>query len=279
MTQSRSAAAEAPGLLQNELVQVRMQRVERRVRWLWSSAVLSMLLLGLGVASLDFPRLLTQAVPSASFYLAQSLRGLVAIVLLFNVYTVYQQLQIREIQRRLTDQISALSKIEVRTEEVYKMAVLDPLTGLYNRRSGGQRLVEEMSRAERHGRALMILLFDIDGLKQINDSFGHRAGDQLIRHFAERLQRAIRGSDLAVRLGGDEFLAVLPECGVEEVERLLERLGGMQINLDGQRVPFNFSIGWSAYIPGELPEGLLERADAALYVNKRSGKSSTQTFD
>ena len=272
MTPFRRSATEALAPLHAILIHAHMERVQSRLRWLWSSAVLSVLLLGLGVASLVFPRLLTQVVPSTSFYLAQSLRGLVGIVLLFNVYTIYQQLQIREIQRQLSDQISTLSKIELRTEEVYKMAVLDPLTGLYNRRSGGQRLSEEMARAERHGRTLMILLFDIDGLKKINDSFGHRAGDQSIKAFAERLQKAIRDSDLAVRLGGDEFLALLPECRTEEVDHLLKRLRGIQIDLNGHLVPLNFSMGSSTYIPGELPEELLERADAALYVNKRAGK-------
>ena len=95
--------------------------------------------------------------------------------------------------------------MEVRTQEVYQLAVLDPLTGLYNRRSLEQRLAQEMSRSTRNGHPLTVLALDLDGLKQVNDRFGHPAGDELIKSFAERLNKVIRGSDLAVRLGGDEF--------------------------------------------------------------------------
>jgi len=162
--------------------------------------------------------------------------------------------------------------MEAYATEIYQMAVLDPLTGLHNRRSGQRRLREEMSRAGRHDRSLILLLFDLNELKQINDNFGHLAGDQVIKYFSGRLQKAIRGSDLAVRLGGDEFLVLLPECSPDKVEHVLGRLSGMRVDLDGRTIHFTFSAGWSVYFPGELPEGLIERADAALYVNKRAGK-------
>jgi len=193
------------------------------------------------------------------------------VCLLFCVYMIHQQLQIHRIRRRLT----ALDKMEVQTTEIYKMAVLDPVTGLHNRRFGLQRLTEEMSRAERYGRPLIILLFDIDELKQVNDTFGHPAGDQVIKHFAECLLKAIRGSDLAARIGGDEFMVLLPECAVDKVQHVLERLCDLKIDLDGRTVLFNFSVGWSVYTPGELPEEVMKRSDAALYVNKRAGKRKT----
>jgi two-component system cell cycle response regulator len=200
------------------------------------------------------------------------MRGLVGLVLLFNVYTVYQQLQIHRIQSNLSDQVEALSKMEVRTEEVYKLAVLDPLTGLHNRRSGEQRLAEEISRAQRHGRPLTILLLDLNGLKHLNDKFGHAAGDELIRQFAARLNKAIRGSDLAVRLGGDEFLVLLPECKPDEVRHVLGRLSGLNVDRNGQSIALSFSAGWTNFKPGESPEDLLQRADELLYVNKRAGR-------
>lgn len=96
--------------------------------------------------------------------------------------------------------------MEARTEQVYRLAVIDPLTGVYNRGAGEQRLGNEIARSQRHGTPLIALMLDIDGLKDVNDTFGHAAGDELIKHFAELLKRAIRGSDVAVRLGGDEFL-------------------------------------------------------------------------
>src|SRR5215469_3540079 len=177
-------------------------------------------------------------------------------------------------RKQIADQIAALTKVETLTAEVYKLAALDQLTGLYNRRSGEQRLAEEMSRAVRHCRPLTVLLIDVDNLKQINDRLGHAAGDLLLKQFAERLQRAIRGSDLAVRLGGDEFMVLLPECRSEEVRHVLARVEGLEVEYSGERIPCQFSRGWTDYNPGESQQELLKRADDALYANKRAGKQS-----
>jgi diguanylate cyclase (GGDEF)-like protein len=164
--------------------------------------------------------------------------------------------------------------MEARTDAVYKIAVLDPLTGLYNRRSGEQRLAEEFARSQRHGNPLTVLMLDLNGLKLINDEFGHAAGDGVLKYFAERLVRAIRGSDLAIRLGGDEFLLVLPECKLEEVRHILHRLHGMNLEFDDHFLPVTFSAGWTNYTAGDSPEEMLKRADDALYVNKRSNRET-----
>src|ERR1700736_6765027 len=255
-----------------EQIRTNIRRIARRQWWLWSTGMMVTLLLTLGVASFAFPGLLSETESLYSFNLNLAIRGLVGLVLLFNVYTVYQQLLIYRIQSKLSDQVETLGKIEVRTEEVYQLAELDPLTGLNNRRSGEQRLAEEISRAQRHGRPLTILLLDLNGLKNLNDNFGHAAGDELIRQFAVRLSKAIRGSDLAVRLGGDEFLVLLPECRPEEVGHVLGRLRGVDIDCNGQLVALSFSAGWTDFKPGESTEDLLKRADDALYVNKRAGR-------
>jgi diguanylate cyclase (GGDEF)-like protein len=83
---------------------------------------------------------------------------------------------------------------------------------------------------------LTTLLLDVDGLKQINDTLGHAAGDYLPRSFAERLQQAIRRSDLAVRMGGDEFMVLLPECPVGEVSHVLDRLKGVEVEYGGEKI-------------------------------------------
>src|SRR5580704_17559385 len=144
-----------------EQISSTMRRVARRQWSLWSCAVMVTVLLAVGIASFAFPGLLTQAEESASFLLTSAIRGIVGLVLIFNVYTVYQQLQIHRIHQQLSKQVEALGKMEVRTEEVYKLAVLDPLTGLNNRRSGEQRLAQEMSRATRNGHPLTILALDL----------------------------------------------------------------------------------------------------------------------
>jgi len=269
MTQSEPQSTLTSAALQADQIRTNMRHIARRQWFLWSSAVMVTLLLTLGITSFAFPGLLTQAQDS-SFLLSQAIHGLVGLVLLFNVYTIYQQLQIHRIQQQLCDQVEALSKVEVRTEEVYKLAVLDPLTGLHNRRSGEERLAEEISRSQRYGRPLTILTLDLNDLKHLNDKFGHAAGDELIRRFAERLKNAIRGSDLAVRLGGDEFLVLLPECKPEEVPRILARLSGLKVECNERLVEVSFSAGWTNFRPGESPEELLKRADDVLYVNKRA---------
>jgi diguanylate cyclase (GGDEF)-like protein len=116
------------------------------------------------------------------------------------------------------------------------------------------------------------LLLDLNELKAVNDRHGHAAGDLVIKGFAERLQRAIRGSDLAVRLGGDEFMALLPECRSDEVRHVLGRVEGLEVEYQGERICCQFSGGWTDYRPGESAAELLKRADDALYSNKRAGK-------
>ena len=227
------------------------------------------LLLTLGITSFAFPGLLRQESAMYPINLDQALRGLAGLVLLFNIYTVYQQLQIRRLQKSIAEQVFAMDKMEARTEEVFKLAILDPLTGLYNRRCGEQRLSEEISRSLRYGHPLTVLALDLNKLKHINDTFGHAAGDEMIKCFAARINKAIRGSDLAIRQGGDEFLLLLPECKPEEVRHVLTRLSGIKLDIAGQTVPLSFSAGWANYISYESAEELLQRADKALYANKR----------
>src|ERR1700722_2231758 len=194
-----------------------LQHLDRRQWWLGSTTVAVVLLLTLCVASFAFPGILRGTDDGIySFYLNQAVRALVGLGLVFSVYLIYQQVQISKLRSQLGTQIESLAKVESLASEVYKLAALDQLTGLYNRRSGEQRLAEEMSLAQRHGRPLTVLLMDLDGLKAVNDRYGHAAGDTVIKNFSDRVQRAIRGSDLAVRLGGDEFMGILPEWKREE---------------------------------------------------------------
>ena len=155
------------------------------------------------------------------------------------------------------------------------MALLDPLTGLFNRRYIEQRLEDEIARSQRHGRPLSVIMFDLDEFKQVNDTYGHSAGDALLKAFAERLSRATRGSDASARYGGDEFLVVLPECKPENVQAVLKRLDGIGANIDGRNLTVALSAGWAELLPGETAKELLARADAELYANKRA-KTTTQ---
>jgi diguanylate cyclase (GGDEF)-like protein len=266
------AMAHSAGIDKPALIREHLNHIDRRQWWLGSTTVAVVLLLTLCVASFAFPGILNREEAAYSFYMNQAVRALVGLVLVFSVYLIYQQTQISKLRKQVGAQIDSLAKVESLASEVYKLAALDQLTGLYNRRSGEQRLAEEMSRAQRHGRALTVLLMDLDGLKAVNDKHGHAAGDTVIKSFADRLQRAIRGSDLAVRLGGDEFMAILPECRCEEVNRVLGRIEGLDFEFEEQKVRLRFSSGWTDFRPMDTMQEFLKRADVALYEDKRAAK-------
>jgi diguanylate cyclase (GGDEF)-like protein len=251
--------------------QATMRHLDRRAWWLWTYAVLVISLLIVTVGSFAFPALLWQTDAFDSFFLKQAVRGLAGLGLLFNVYIVWQQFQMNRIRRQLADQVVAVDKVEVLTQEVYRLAVLDSFTGLFNRRYIEQRLKDEIARCKRNGLPMTVILFDLDEFKQVNDRHGHAAGDALLKAFAEQLQKATRGSDVAGRYGGDEFLAILPECKPEEVHLILKRMDGLQAEIGGKKLSVEYSAGWAQYVPGESSDELLKRADAALYDNKRRG--------
>ena len=116
-------------------------------------------------------------------------------------------------------------------------------------------------------------MLDLDDLKNLNDRHGHEAGDLALKRFAQRLMAGTRGSDLATRIGGDEFMVLLPECKVGSVQHILDRLLPLEIELGANKISFSYSVGWTDYQMGEAPAELLRRADHALYVQKKSRKN------
>ncbi len=253
-------------------IQASLQRLERRDWWLWWAAMTVILLLTAAVVSLSLPTLLKETDRYFQFNLSLAVRALVGLVLLFNVYTVYQQVLIKRLRYQMAEHVEMMARLKVRAEEFHKLATLDPLTGLYNRRLAEQRLVGEVSRSQRYGHPLTVLVLDLNGFKPINDRYGHAAGDAVLRAFAERMNTVIRASDLAVRMGGDEFMVILPECLPQQVQTLLDRLSRFEVEHHGEKIEVTYSAGWAGYRQGETPEQLLERADQALYAEKRAQK-------
>jgi diguanylate cyclase (GGDEF)-like protein len=256
-----------------EELHAKLRKLERRDWWLWGAAVVVMLLLTVAVISLSFPGLLKVDDPFFQSSLNRAVRGLIELVLLFNAYTIYQQVTIKRMRRQFSEQVSAMGNLRLRAEEFYRQATTDPLTGLANRRTAEERLTNEAARSQRHGYPLTVVAFDLNHFKQINDRHGHPAGDLVLREFARRLARSVRASDLAVRMGGDEFLALLPECTIDQVPVLLARLRPIEVNFQGTRIPVKFSAGCVGYQQGETPEQFLARADRTLYADKRAGKA------
>lgn len=260
-----------------EDIRAQLRTLERRDWWLWSGAIIVMLLLTGAVASLSFPVLLNVRDPFFQFSLSQSVRGLVGLVLLFNTYSIYQQVTIKRLRRSFNQQLDAMRHLHLRAEEFHRLATTDPLTGLANRRTAEVRLTAEVARSERYGHALTLVAFDLNNFKHTNDAYGHAAGDLVLCEFAKRLLHIVRVSDVAVRMGGDEFLALLPECRIEQVAGLLERLRPLSVNYRGKRIPIEFASGAVGFERGQTPAQFLERADQALYANKRAGKAAAKS--
>ncbi len=252
-----------------ELAQKNLRGLERRDWWLWWSAITVILLLTLAVVTVSLPNILKESDRTFQMNLNLAIHALVALVLLFNIYTVYQQWLIKRLRTQTAKHVEILSRLRIRAEEFQKLATRDPLTGLSNRRLGEERLAGEVARSERHGHPLSVLLLDLNRFKGINDRHGHAAGDLALKRFAERLNKVIRASDLAVRLGGDEFLVILPECLPERIPALLKRLERIEVEWGEEKLAVTSAVGWAGYEKGETPAELIERADKSLYANKR----------
>lgn len=250
--------------LQNSLKQL-----ERRDWWLWVTAAIILLLLCAAIFSLSFPAGWREQI---FFYdqLDIGVRGLFAMVLIFTLFALYQQYLIKHLRSKLQAQMAVVGELHGRAETFERLSILDPLTGLFNRRFAIEYLPREIARCERVNQSLVVIMLDLDGFKEINDSLGHGAGDVALEGFARHLKKAIRSADLPVRLGGDEFMIILAECGLEDVYRPIERMRGCEVDYEGSTIAVNFSVGWAQHRRGELAAELLQRADEALYAQKHA---------
>jgi diguanylate cyclase (GGDEF)-like protein len=242
-----------------------LHKIEKRDWRVWGYSIFVILLLTFAIISITLPAMRQGAETVFRIRLTEAVYGLIALVLLFNIYTVYQQILIKRLRRQLAEK-------QGHSDILRNMAMVDPLTGLYNRRFAEHRLAAEVARSERKGHPLTLLTLDLNNFKQINDTHGHPAGDQVLQEFAARLNKVIRGADLAVRLGGDEFLVLLPECTLEQLQLVLGRLGSLEVDWQGQKIPVTFSAGWKQYELGDKPGEMLARADQDLYARKRASK-------
>lgn len=177
-------------------------------------------------------------------------------------------------RRRYTERLRDNVQISI------EMAITDALTGLFNRRYMESHFDKLIEQASSRAKPLSVMLLDIDYFKSINDSHGHDAGDAVLREFASRIKRSIRGIDLACRYGGEEFVIVMPETDMAVAamvaERLRRRIAAepFTIKSEGERVAVTISVGIASLRAddGEAA-ALLKRADAALYRAKRDGRN------
>ena len=164
-------------------------------------------------------------------------------------------------------------------EEIHRLSIIDPLTGVHNRRSLNEFLDRELERAKRHARPLAVVLFDIDHFKRINDQLGHTAGDFTLRNLAARAKELTRQDELLARYGGEEFALVLPETNLEGALATAERFRGAisaaPFAFEGTTFPVTVSAGVAVLSGGEptTVDDLLGRADECLYEAKRAGRN------
>jgi two-component system cell cycle response regulator len=177
-------------------------------------------------------------------------------------------------KRRYTERLRDNVQISI------EMAITDALTGLFNRRYMESHLASLLEQASARGKPLAVLVLDIDYFKSINDNHGHDAGDDVLREFALRIKRSIRGIDLACRFGGEEFVVVMPETDIAVAAMVAERLrrriaaDPFAINAGGNSIPVTISIGIAALRGAEdNAASVLKRADQALYRAKRDGRN------
>lgn len=159
-------------------------------------------------------------------------------------------------------------------EELYRLSVTDHLTGAYNRRYFVEMLEREVERARRTGRTFSLIMFDLDRFKSINDRFGHAAGDRVLKSVVSTFKERLRKTDCLARWGGEEFVILLPDTGVEGAavlaEELRQRLSEMEIAGVG-RVTASFGV--TGYCSGDTVDAVTQRVDSALYQAKGNGRN------
>lgn len=180
--------------------------------------------------------------------------------------------ELAEAQRALTRQNQSLQRSH---QQVLETSRTDALTGAANRRRFDERLLEEMERTHRSGTALSLALADVDHFKQVNDEFGHPAGDAVLKALVQTMRAGTRPYDLVARWGGEEFVILLPQTGVEEATMVADRI---RVAFAAQIVPavnrpITISFGIASIRSGDSAETLLARADAALYQAKTGGRN------
>ena len=176
-------------------------------------------------------------------------------------------------------QLQCLKRMRHETrEKIELMTFVDELTNVYNYRYLEERLSEELQRARRHGSPLSVAYIDFDNFKLVNDTFGHETGNVVLQRVAQAIRGAARGEDFVGRLGGDEFMVVLPQTDTAgaliAAERIKKKLDSLDlVSTNGERVDFiSFSIGVATFpTNADDKDGLIQAADQAMYRAKKAG--------
>jgi diguanylate cyclase (GGDEF)-like protein len=186
--------------------------------------------------------------------------------------------ELRNANALLEDKLEEINNLQ---GKMYQMALHDTLTGLFNRRFLAETLERELSRAKRENQPVSLLMIDIDHFKLVNDSFGHKAGDEVLKSFGEHLLAHIRTEDIAFRYGGEEFLVVLPGASLHDSQLRADNIRKMveeiSFSIEDKHGQITVSVGVAEY-PGNgtTPDEVLTKADEALYAAKKGGRNRVE---
>ena len=165
--------------------------------------------------------------------------------------------------------------LEQKNAELKRYSITDQLTGLYNRRKIDVDLENECQRAMRYNKKLSVIMFDIDWFKKINDTYGHQAGDSVLKDLAILIKNNLRTIDIPGRWGGEEFMIICPETGMKEVQKLGIRICSLVANFQFSiNTPVTISVGVTQFSGQENSDNLIKRADDNLYKAKHKGKNT-----
>ena len=179
-------------------------------------------------------------------------------------------------RERLIEEISLLrgkvARLQERVEQLDQLAHLDSLINLPNRRGFMRELERLIARVDRYGINAAMLFVDLDGLKMINDTFGHRAGDEALIQVANLLSKGVRHSDVVARIGGDEFGILLESsdesAAQETAARLIDQISACELLHDGEPLPLSIAVGVGMIDALDTAQAVMDRADEAMYARK-----------
>ena len=250
------------------------QKISRHEWWLWFSALLVTLLSAVAFLLSSIHSFFRHADYFYEIRSDQARWATLCLVLLFNGWLVYRQWSFRRLRKRIGNQFLDSQSLPQAAADA---AGLDPVTGLCARAALEQHLGKEVARARRQNTALSLATVHVDEFAHLTMRYGKPAVDAALKELGRRLKKASRGSDIAARLSDDDFLLVLPECGLNEVKQVLNRLGAVEVSSSGEKIPLNFTTGWVDYQPGDLPADLLKRAANLLHLYDTAAQESFST--
>lgn len=185
------------------------------------------------------------------------------------------------LEDRLDNLTNENKQLKDEVKRLRKLALTDPLTGAYNRRFLDENLQHKLEEAKRYDQPFSLIMYDLDHFKKINDTYGHQAGDYVLREVAqkvaEQVKSTIRGTDILARYGGEEFILILPRTNLEQAsilaERIRKEIERTDFNHDNRFFPVTVSLGVTEYASGKNKEELIGTVDKALYQAKQNGRN------